>query len=130
MVVIVLIYERGCNMVQFYGYKRCGTCRKGEKHLNENGVEYQFIDITVAPPGLAELRQIITNSGKPLKKFFNTSGVVYREERIKDKLPSMSEDEQIKLLASNGKLLKRPIVSDGNKSSVGYNEDEFNSLWV
>lgn len=117
-------------MIQFYGYKRCGTCRKGEKTLEEKGIDYTFIDITLDPPALEDLRKIIVQSGKPLKKFFNTSGVVYREEKIKDKLPSMSEDEQIALLASNGKLLKRPIVTDGEKSSVGFVEEEFNTLWV
>lgn len=116
-------------MVQFYGYKRCGTCRKGEKQLDANGVAYEFIDITLNPPVLDDLKKIVEQSGKPLKKFFNTSGVVYREEKIKDKLPSMSEEDQLKLLSSNGKLLKRPIAWDGNKSSVGFNEDEYNTLW-
>lgn len=117
-------------MLKLYGYKRCGTCRKGEKILTENGISYEFIDITEHPPARSELVEIIAQSGKDLKKFFNTSGVVYREQKIKDKLPSLSEDEQITLLASNGKLLKRPIVTDGKKSSVGFSEDEFKSFWL
>lgn len=116
-------------MVQFYGYKRCSTCRKGEKQLDTNGVAYEFIDITEHPPALEDLKKIVEQSGKPLKKFFNTSGVVYREEKIKEKLPSLSDEEQLKLLASNGKLLKRPIVWDGKQSSVGFVEDEYALLW-
>lgn len=116
-------------MVTFYGYKRCSTCRKGEKFLTHRGIDYTFVDITEEPPSKEDLVKIIEQSGKPLKKFFNTSGVVYREQKIKDKLPSMSEEEQVALLASNGKLLKRPIVTDGTKSSVAFKEDEFGEIW-
>jgi arsenate reductase len=116
--------------MKFYGYKRCGTSKKGEKFLTENGINFEFIDITLNPPSLSELKEIIKLSGKPVKKFFNTSGVVYREDKVKDKLPLLSEDEQIGLLSSNGKLLKRPIVFDGKKSSVAYNEDEFSDIWL
>jgi len=116
-------------MIQFYGYKKCSTCRKGEKLLEANGVEFEFIDITLNPPSEDVLTAIIKNSGKPIKKFFNTSGVVYREQKIKDKLKDMSESEMISLLASEGKLIKRPIASDGSQATVGFNEEEYNTIW-
>ena len=116
--------------MKFYGYKKCGTSRKGEKFFTENNIAYEFIDITLNPPSRDELAEIITKTGKPIKKFFNTSGVVYRSEKIKDKLPALSEDEQIDLLASNGKLLKRPIVTDVTKATVAFNEEEFKAIWL
>lgn len=116
--------------MKLYGYKKCGTCRKAEKFLIENGINYQFIDITINPPSKEELVDIIKLTKKSLKKFFNTSGVVYRTEKIKDKLPTLSEDEQIDLLASNGKLLKRPILTSGKKATVAFDEEEFKKTWL
>ena len=87
------------------------------------------MDITVSPPSKEDLIKIIEFSGKPIGKFFNTSGVVYREMKLKDKLKAMSDDEKIDLLASNGKLLKRPIVYNGKISTVGFNENEFTDSW-
>ncbi len=116
-------------MITLYGYKKCSTCTKAEKYLKASEQEYTYIDITTAPPTAEVLKEIVANSGLPLKKFFNTSGVVYREEKIKDKLPSLSEDEQITLLASNGKLLKRPILTDGTKATVGFKEETYNEVW-
>ncbi len=117
-------------MIKLFGYKRCGTCRKAEKLLSENGVSYEFFDITVDPPTRSEMENCYNNSDKELKKFFNTSGVVYREEKIKDKIKTMSESEQLDLLASNGKLIKRPIITNGESVTVGYNEDELRSCWL
>lgn len=116
-------------MIKFYGYKRCGTARKGEKFLTENGIDYEFIDITVNPPAEEELKKIIELSGKEIKKFFNTSGVAYKEGDYKTKIKTMSDEEKIKELSSNGKLIKRPIVFDGKKATVGYNEEEFSTVW-
>lgn len=116
-------------MITFYGYKKCGTSRKGEKFLTENSVDYNFVDVTLDPPSRDELVEIIRNSEKPVKKFFNTSGVVYRETNMKEKLKTMSEDEMIDTLASNGKLLKRPIVTDGTKATVAFKEEEFGAVW-
>ena len=116
-------------MITFYGYKKCGTSRKGEKYLNEQHINYEFIDITINPPSREQLEKIIQQTEKPIKKFFNTSGVIYREMQLKDKLKTMSEDEMIDLLASNGKLIKRPLLTDGNKSSVAFNEEEFINIW-
>ncbi|MFK5895178.1 MAG: arsenate reductase family protein [Pseudomonadota bacterium] len=116
-------------MITFYGYKKCGTSRKGEKFLNENNLDYTFIDITLSPPSRDQLEKIILQTEKPIKKFFNTSGVIYREMQLKDKLKFMSENEMIDLLASNGKLIKRPLLTNGDKSSVAFNEEEFNNIW-
>jgi arsenate reductase len=116
-------------MIKFYGYKRCGTSRKGEKFLSDKEVEYEFIDITTTPPTKEELGKIILLSGKPHKKFFNTSGVAYRELGMKDKIKTMSEDEMVEALAANGKLIKRPIVTDGNRATVAFVETEFEEIW-
>ncbi len=116
-------------MIQFYGYKRCSTCRKGEKLLEELNVEFEFIDITTNPPSRDELQKIFDNSEEDIKKFFNTSGVVYREEKMKDKVKTMSESEKLDALAANGKLMKRPLVTDGSKVTVGFKEEVFREIW-
>jgi arsenate reductase len=116
-------------MIKFYGYKRCGTSRKGEKFLTDRGVEFEFIDITLNPPSRDELETIINLSQKPIKKFFNTSGVAYREQKMKDKIKSMSESDMIETLAGNGKLIKRPIVTDGDRATVAFIESEFDEIW-
>ena len=116
-------------MLKFYGYKKCDTCRKAEKALAKMGQEYEFIDITEAPPGQAALKQIVRQSGAELKKFFNTSGVQYKELRIKDKAPRMSEAEILAMLAGNGRLIKRPLVTDGSRSTVGFDEKTFAQTW-
>ena len=115
--------------VTYYGYPKCTTCREAKKWLDEHGVTYDEFDIKEAPPSEEQLREIISGSGLDLKKFFNTSGKVYRENGLKDRLPEMSEDEQIRLLASDGMLIKRPIVYDGEKATVGFREAEFESAW-
>ncbi len=116
-------------MISFYGYKNCGTCKKAEKWLQAKGLDYKFIDITQEPPEAKKLQKILSQSQKPMNKWFNTSGQVYREQKIKDKLPKLNEAESVKLLAANGKLIKRPLVTDGKTSTVGFSEDEFQSCW-
>jgi arsenate reductase len=114
-------------MIRFYGYPRCSTCRKALKWLEEQGVGYEFIDITEKPPSKALLKKLL---GKyELKRLFNTSGGLYRELGVKDRLGTMSSDEAIDLLAGHGKLCKRPIVSDGTRHTVGFREDEFLEVW-
>ncbi|MBP5271392.1 MAG: arsenate reductase family protein, partial [Clostridia bacterium] len=104
-------------------YPRCGTCKKAEKWLKENGVAYDYRDISVENPSEKELRDWAAKSGLPLKKFFNTSGQLYREQQLSQKLPNMSEDEMFALLASNGMLVKRPIaLTDDGKVLVGFRE--------
>jgi len=117
-------------MLTYYGYKRCSTSKKGEDFLKQHNIGYEFIDITVQPPSREVLEQIIAQSGKTLRQCFNTSGVVYREMQLKDKLKSMSESEQLSLLASDGKLMKRPMLTGQGKSTVGFKEQEYHSVWL
>jgi arsenate reductase len=116
-------------MIQFYGYKKCGTCRKAEKALEKYGVEYDFIDITETPPSAATLKKIVEQAGIEMNKMFNTSGVQYRELNIKAKLPGMNTKEILDLLAGNGRLIKRPLVTDGVKATVGFKEEDFEKTW-
>lgn len=115
--------------VTYYGYPKCTTCRKAKKWLDQHGMAYDEFDIKEDPPSEEQLHEIIAASGLELKKFFNTSGKVYRENGLKDRLPELSVEEQIRLLAADGMLLKRPIVYDGEKATVGFREEEFESAW-
>lgn len=116
-------------MITFYGYNKCGTSRKGQKALDEWGAEYKFVDITEKPPSKAALKKAIKLSEEPIKKFFNTSGKEYKENNVKDKLPSMKEGEMVEMLAANGRLIKRPVVTDGEKATVGFDEEKFAKAW-
>ena len=93
------------------------------------GKTYEFIDITENPPTAPALKKIIQQSGHDLRKFFNTSGVQYKELKIKDRVGSMTEPQIISMLAGNGRLLKRPLVTDGSQSSVGFDETTFSKSW-
>ncbi len=106
-------------------YPRCSTCKKAVKWLEDNGIEYTYRDIKEDKPSEEELREWHAASGLPLKRFFNTSGMLYRDMQLKDKLPSMSEDEMFKLLASDGLLVKRPIAVAGDKVLVGFKQAEW-----
>lgn len=116
-------------MLKFYGYKQCGTCRKAEQFLQQAGVTYEFIDITGNPPGAEELAAIVEHANVPLNKLFNTSGVQYRELKIKERLPALSGPEVLVLLAGNGRLIKRPLVTDGKRATVGFNAEQFAAVW-
>ena len=109
----------------FLEYTRCTTCQKAKKWLEGHNVEYTARHIVEENPSYNELKEWYEKSGLPLKKFFNTSGLLYKEMQLKDKLISMREDEQLRLLASNGMLVKRPIVLDGEKVLVGFKEAEW-----
>ena len=111
--------------MEFICYPKCSTCQKAKKRLDENKIEYTERHIVEANPSENELRTWYERSGLLLKKFFNTSGMLYKEMKLKDKLPTMSEDEQIKLLATNGMLVKRPLVVDEDKVLVGFKEAEW-----
>ncbi|MFF2017175.1 arsenate reductase family protein [Paenibacillus sp. NPDC058177] len=115
--------------LKVYHYTKCGTCRNAIKWLQGQGHELDLQDIKEQPPGVEELRELFKNSGLELKKFFNTSGDVYKSHGLKDKLPGLSEQEQLELLSSNGMLIKRPIVSDGTKVTVGFKEDQYAGAW-
>lgn len=106
-------------------YRKCSTCQKAKKWLDEHNIEYKERDIVEENPSYDELKDWHQKSGFPLKKFFNTSGLLYREMQLKDKLASMSEDEQWKLLASNGMLVKRPILVDEDILLIGFKEAEW-----
>lgn len=116
-------------MLKFYGYKKCGTCRKAEQFLQRAEIAYEFIDITENSPTGVELAAIVERANVPLNKLFNTSGVQYRELEIKKKLPALSSREILALLASNGRLIKRPLVTDGKRATVGFNEEQFTAIW-
>lgn len=106
-------------------YPRCGTCKKAVKWLEDNSIEYTYRDIKLDNPSEEELRKWHAISGLPLRRFFNTSGLLYKEMKLKDKLPEMSEDEMFSLLASDGLLVKRPIAVADDKVLVGFKEAEW-----
>lgn len=113
----------------FICYPKCSTCQKAKKWLDEHNVEYAERHIVESNPSYEELKLWHEKSGLALKKFFNTSGLLYKELQLKDKLPEMSEEEQLKLLATKGMLVKRPIVVDGDKVLVGFRESEWENLF-
>ena len=107
-------------------YRKCSTCIKALKWLDGNGVQYKERAIVEDNPTYEELKEWYGKSGLPLKKFFNTSGILYKEMQLKDKLPTMSEEEQLKLLATDGKLVKRPLVVGEDFVLTGFKEAEWN----
>lgn len=109
----------------FLCYPRCTTCQKAKKWLDENKVSYTERHIVENNPSYDELKEWFNKSGLPLKKFFNTSGLLYKEMQLKDKLPGMSEEEQLELLATNGMLVKRPLVVSDEFVLVGFKEVEW-----
>jgi len=113
--------------MKLYSYNKCGTCRNAIKDLEAKNIDFEVIDITEKPPSKKVLKSAIKVKG--LQKLFNTSGVQYRELKIKDKLKSMTEAEAIDLLASNGRLIKRPIAVDMDRITVGFDADEYKQVW-
>jgi len=116
-------------VITYYGYPNCGSCKKAKAWLDAQGITYHDVHIVETPPSIDELKKIVETSGLPLKKFYNTSGMKYRELGLKDKIASMSEDEQYELLSSEGMLIKRPLVTDGLKATVGFKESDFEENW-
>jgi len=106
-------------------YPKCSTCQKAKKYLDEKGIIVETRDIKTENPTKEELRQWYEKSGLPLKRFFNTSGMIYREMQLKDKLPTMSEEEQLELLATDGMLVKRPILVSEDRVFVGFKAKEW-----
>ena len=115
--------------LKFIQYPKCTTCKKAQKWLEENNIAYESIHIVEQTPTQEQLTNLYKKSGLPLKKFFNTSGNKYKELGLKDKLMNMSEEEQLSLLASDGMLIKRPIVTDGEKITLGFKEADFIETW-
>ena len=118
--------ENGENiMIKFICYPKCTTCQKAQKWLDDNKIEYTLRDIKEDNPRFEELIAWYKTSGLPIKKFFNTSGLLYKSMDLKTKLPDMSEEEQLKLLSTNGMLVKRPIVIGKDFVLVGFKENEW-----
>lgn len=114
----------------FVCYPKCTTCGKAKKWLEEQKVEFDERHIAEDNPSYEELKEWHEKSGLPLKKFFNTSGMLYKEMKLKDKIPQMTEDEQLKLLSTNGMLVKRPIAVTEEKVLVGFKEAEWNAAFI
>ncbi len=112
-------------MVEIVCYPRCGTCKKAVKWLEDHGIDYKYRDITEKNPKKTELKKWFKASGLPLKKFFNTSGKLYRDLGLKDKIADMSDTEITELLASDGLLVKRPVLLSGANVLLGFKEAEW-----
>ena len=112
-------------MMLFLEYPKCSTCQKAKKWLDEHNIEYTDRHIVEENPSYDELKKWYEKSGLPLKRFFNTSGMLYREMQLKDKLATMSEEEQLRLLATNGMLVKRPLLVNGEKVLTGFKESQW-----
>lgn len=115
-------------MIKVYCYSKCSTCKKALKWLDEKKVKYELIDLKENNPDEKILRKYHKQSGLPLKRFFNTSGMIYREMELSKKLPDMSEDEQFKLLASDGMLVKRPMLVADKTVLTGFKESEWEKV--
>lgn len=115
-------------MNTFICYPKCSTCKKAQKYLEENNIDFKLRDIKLNNPTKTELDEYIKLSGKDIKSFFNTSGLIYRELNLKDRLPNMTYEEKLELLSTNGMLVKRPIFIHKNKVLVGFKEKEWDKL--
>lgn len=112
-------------MLKFICYPKCTTCQRAKKWLDDNKIKYELRDIKLDNPTLEELTEWYKKSGLPIKKFFNTSGLLYKSLDLKNKLPEMSEDEMLKLLATDGMLVKRPLLISDDYVLVGFKETEW-----
>ena len=113
-------------MLKFICYPKCTTCQKAKKWLDDNKIEYELRDIKLNNPTLEELTEWYKKSGLSLKKFFNTSGLLYKSMDLKNKLPDMTEDEMLHLLSTDGMLVKRPILVGNDFVLIGFKESEWN----
>ncbi len=116
-------------MIKMYYYNKCGTSRKAKKYFDENGINYEIVQIVDNPPSKEELKEMVSKSGLEIKKFFNTSGQSYRTMNMKDRMKTASVEELLDILASDGKIIKRPLIFDGNTVTVGWN-DENAEVWL
>jgi arsenate reductase len=116
--------------LKIYSYAGCSTCRKALSYLKDQGVEAEVVDITVTPPTRAELAAMLGRVGGQVKRLFNTSGQVYREQKVGEKLASMTDEQALGLLAGNGRLVKRPFLMRGKEAlAVGFKDDEWRQLF-
>ena len=116
-------------MLKFICYPKCTTCKNAKKWLDDNKIEYELRDIKLNNPTLEELTEWHKKSGLPLKKFFNTSGLLYKSLELKAKLPTMTEDEMLKLLATDGMLVKRPILVGTDFVLVGFKDADWKKIF-
>ena len=121
-------YQEVKHMLKFICYPKCTTCQKAQKWLDDNNIKYELRDIKHNNPTFEELTQWHKKSGLSLKKFFNTSGLLYKSMELKTKLPNMTEDEMLKLLATDGMLVKRPILVGDDFVLVGFKETEWREI--
>jgi len=115
-------------MTKFYQYKKCSTCVKAKKYLEAKNAKFTDLAIVDTPPKKTELRKMLKFYDGNIKKLFNTSGVMYRELKIKDKINDMTDSDAINLLSENGKLIKRPFLLTEKGGAVGFKEDEWSKL--
>ncbi len=115
-------------MIKVYCYSKCTTCKKALKWLDDNGIKYESLDIKEQHPDRDTIKELNAISGLPLKKFFNTSGQLYRQMELSKKLPNMTDDEMLDLLASDGMLVKRPLLITGKKVLAGFKEDDWKEV--
>ncbi len=125
------MFSKECRLLSLtvYEYPSCSTCKKAKKWLDANDVSYKAVHIVEETPSKDELSSLHQQSDLELKKFFNTSGKKYRELGVKEKMKTATVEELLDLLASDGMLIKRPIVTDGKKVTVGFKEDMFEQTW-
>ncbi len=116
-------------MLTFFGYAKCSTCVNAKKILAKLGRPITEIDITTEPPSVTELRSLIKKSGRPYTDFLNRSGILYRKRNMKEQVKTLPSDAIVAMLASEGRLLKRPIVTDGSRVTVGFSPTEFEKTW-
>lgn len=112
----------------FIYYPKCSTCKRAVKYLEENNIDVVYRDMMLENPKKAELKEWLQISGLPIKRFFNTSGIVYREMKLKDKLPEMSDDEALELLSTTGRLVRRPMLIGDHGVFVGFHEEMYETL--
>lgn len=116
-------------MLDFYQYPKCSTCRNAQKWLEKRSRGLKSTDITLAPPSKVELKKILKLSGKKVMDLLNKSGEQYRLLNMKEKVKSLTEDQILDLLSKNGRLIKRPLLTDGHKATIGFKEEEFAKTW-
>src|SRR5690625_4493527 len=112
-----------------FWYPNCSTCRKAKRWLDDHDITYKLVHLVEETPSESTIKNLIELSDLPPRRFFNTSGKVYREQNMKDKIKDATLDEMVQYLASNGMLIKRPIVTDGTKVTIGFKEETFENTW-
>ncbi len=116
-------------MLLFYHYPNCSTCRNAQKWLEGRKKILSPVDVTLNPPSKADLKKILALSGKKIADLLNKSGEQYRLLNMKEKVGTMTEDQMLELLSKNGRLIKRPLLTDGKKATIGFKEEEFVKTW-